>query len=127
LVYVGLSRVTSIDGLYLTNANNDFNFYHGRGSNAPGLKEMTEEYLRLETSPVHGNKTLRNSVDSINTTTLLTTTTKESFIVCTLNIQSLVAHNLDLSSDPVTSRSDYLALMETWMDKVKTVDILQRH
>jgi hypothetical protein len=34
----------------------------------------------------------------------------ESFIVCTINIQNLVAHNLDLSSDPVTSRSDYLAL-----------------
>jgi hypothetical protein len=33
LVYAGLNKVTSIDGLYLTNANNSFNFYHGRGSN----------------------------------------------------------------------------------------------
>ncbi|XP_062557042.1 uncharacterized protein LOC134221891 [Armigeres subalbatus] len=30
LVYVGLSRVTSIDGLYLTNASNSFRFHHGK-------------------------------------------------------------------------------------------------
>ena len=44
LVYVGMSRVTSLDGLYMTNVTNDFTFYHGSGSVAP---EVTDEYLRL--------------------------------------------------------------------------------
>jgi hypothetical protein len=50
-------------------------------------------------------QTPRNSVDSINTTD---DDEAESFIVGTFNIQSLVAHNLDLSSDPDTSLSDLL-------------------
>lgn len=32
LVYVALSRATSIDGLYITNADDDFTFYHGAGN-----------------------------------------------------------------------------------------------
>jgi hypothetical protein len=82
LVYVGLSRVTNIDRLYLTNANNNFNFYHGRGSNAPGLKEMTDEYLLLERYRLYTEKT---DVEKFcgHTTTLLTTTTKQSFLVTT--------------------------------------------
>ena len=45
LVYVGMSRVTSLDGLYMTNATNDFTFYHGSGSVAQGVRE---EYVCLE-------------------------------------------------------------------------------
>ncbi|KAH7965998.1 hypothetical protein HPB49_012561 [Dermacentor silvarum] len=32
LVYVALSRATSLDGLFLTNKHNDFRFYHTRGA-----------------------------------------------------------------------------------------------
>ena len=46
LVYVGMSRVTSVDGLYMTNAKGDFTFYHGSGSVAPGVREVRDEYLR---------------------------------------------------------------------------------
>ena len=49
LVYVGMSRVTSLDGLYMTNVTNDFTFHHGSGSVAPGVREVRDEYLRLET------------------------------------------------------------------------------
>ncbi|GFS89082.1 uncharacterized protein TNCV_1258381 [Trichonephila clavipes] len=47
LVYVALSRVTSIDGLYLTNDKDDFKFYHGRGSTAPTVKDIRDEYDRM--------------------------------------------------------------------------------
>jgi len=32
LVYVAMTRVTSLDGLYITNSKNDFTFYHGRAN-----------------------------------------------------------------------------------------------
>jgi len=48
LVYVGMSRVTSLDGLYMTNATNDFTFYHGSGSVARGVREVRDEYVCLE-------------------------------------------------------------------------------
>ncbi|GFT73726.1 uncharacterized protein TNCV_631081 [Trichonephila clavipes] len=47
LVYVALSRVTSIDGLYFTNDKDDFKFYHGRGSTAPTVKDIRDEYDRM--------------------------------------------------------------------------------
>ncbi|XP_026830943.1 ATP-dependent DNA helicase pfh1-like [Ooceraea biroi] len=49
LVYVALSRVTTIEGLYMVNDKNDFRFHHRRrGSNAPHMKEIRTEYQRLE-------------------------------------------------------------------------------
>ena len=32
----------------MTNATNDFTFYHGSRSIAPGVREVRDEYLRLE-------------------------------------------------------------------------------
>jgi hypothetical protein len=40
LMYVALSRVTSLEGLFITNATNDFTFYHTHGSIAPSIKEV---------------------------------------------------------------------------------------
>ena len=48
LVYVGMSRVTSLDGLYMTNATNDFTFYHGSGSVAQGVREVRDELQDYE-------------------------------------------------------------------------------
>ena len=46
LVYVGLSRPTSLDGLYLTNAKSDFMFRHVTGSiDREFVDEMTEASL----------------------------------------------------------------------------------
>ncbi|XP_058827535.1 uncharacterized protein LOC131687462 [Topomyia yanbarensis] len=47
LVYVGLSRVTSMDGLYLTNSKNNFKFNHCKGSNSPRIAELRTELVRL--------------------------------------------------------------------------------
>lgn len=47
LVYVALSRVESLDGLYLINPNGDHTFHHKQGSSAPSIKEIRDEYQRL--------------------------------------------------------------------------------
>jgi hypothetical protein len=46
-VYVALSRVTSLKGLYMMNEKDDFTFYHKFGSTAPGVREVRDEYVRL--------------------------------------------------------------------------------
>ena len=121
LVYVGMSRVTILDGLYMTNATDDFNFYHGTGSEAPGVKEVREEYLRLER---HQLPTLHQKIDRVmpyrkdrrdkqHATTF----------AISHNVQSLHAHKEDVESDDVLTRSDYLVLNETWMDSDSLVPL----
>lgn len=48
LVYVGMSRVTSIEGLYLTNNRGIFKFYHAKGTASPRIQELRTELRRLE-------------------------------------------------------------------------------
>jgi hypothetical protein len=84
---------------------------------------MRDEYLRLERHHLYTETTEIEKFCGFSQYNNTTDDKTESFIVCTFNIQSLVAHNLDLSSGSVTSPSDYLALTETWMDKDKTFDI----
>jgi hypothetical protein len=48
LVYVGLSRVTSIHRLHLTNHNSDYTFHHWKGSDAPKIKDLCTELTHLE-------------------------------------------------------------------------------
>ncbi|GBN31343.1 hypothetical protein AVEN_87135-1 [Araneus ventricosus] len=52
LVYVGLSRVKTLEGLYLTNDKNDYTFHHAKGTTAPKTKEINDEYLRLDRLPL---------------------------------------------------------------------------
>ncbi|XP_062542339.1 uncharacterized protein LOC134210305 [Armigeres subalbatus] len=47
LVYVGLSRVSSLEGLFLTNAKDEFKFHHAKGSDSPKMKELRTEMQRL--------------------------------------------------------------------------------
>jgi hypothetical protein len=49
LVYVALTRVTSVTGLHITHKDVTFRFVHGlRGSNAPATLEIRDAYRRLE-------------------------------------------------------------------------------
>jgi hypothetical protein len=43
LVYMGLSRVTSIHGLDLKNHNSDYMFHHQKGSSTPKIKDLHTE------------------------------------------------------------------------------------
>ncbi|GBO35535.1 hypothetical protein AVEN_139136-1 [Araneus ventricosus] len=87
LVYVGLSRVKTLEGLHLTKDKNDFTFHHAKGTTAPNIKEINDEYLRLDRHPL---KTLVSQArrfiavqdDSGNSTSLILTN---------LNVQSLYA------------------------------------
>lgn len=52
LVYVALSRVTDINGLFITTPDNKpFKFKHGMDfdKNSPSVRNMRDEYSRLET------------------------------------------------------------------------------
>lgn len=42
-----MSRITSLECLFLANATNDFTFYNGDWSTASSIKEVWDEYLRL--------------------------------------------------------------------------------
>ena len=110
LVYVGMSRVTSLDGLYVTNAEDDFTFHHGSGSAAPGVKEVRDEYLSLE----------RHELPSLEKVIRFMPYRRESGImqrnttfVIAHNVQSLHAQKEDVETDDVLKRADYFVLNET--------------
>lgn len=106
LVYVALSRVTSLEGLFLTNATDDFTFYHSQTAMNPTIQDVQNEYKRLETHRLPTITTeMKQFLDDGNS----------SFIIVNLNVQSLAAHARDVTSDPLLSRADLLVLTETWM------------
>ena len=105
-----MSRVTSLDGLYVTNAEDDFTFHHGSGSAAPGVKEVRDEYLSLE----------RHELPSLEKVIRFMPYRRESGImqrnttfVIAHNVQSLHAQKEDVETDDVLKRADYFVLNET--------------
>ena len=52
LVYVAMSRATSVEGLHIVNKDKDHVFYHGRGNDSPSIREIRNEYVRLEQHPL---------------------------------------------------------------------------
>lgn len=117
LVYVALSRVTSIEGLYLINRASDFTFYHKFGSDSPTVKDIRDEYCRLSQ---HQLTTLTTAVQDFKSTNMEGI---RSAIACTINAQSLYAHKSDIESDTVLQDSDILIVTETWMDDDEPVSI----
>jgi hypothetical protein len=140
LVYVAMSRVTSLYGLCLTNTRDDHKFYHGYGNTAPEVKEINDEYARnnklgLPTLAKRATHFCRR-LSSFEATEIApdlqslhlrdrehdTDNPRQLFlIVTTINAQSLVAHAHDLISDTVLAASDCLAISETWMDDSRPV------
>ncbi|GFU16409.1 ATP-dependent DNA helicase [Trichonephila clavipes] len=131
LVYVALSRVTSIDGLYLTNDKDDFKFYHGRGSTAPTVKDIRDEYDRMVN---HCIPTLSMEARAFCKRDVLAERNEDQggylhrrrqliLIVSAFNAQSLVAHAGDIESNNILINSDYMGISETWMNCANTVMI----
>ncbi|XP_062564543.1 uncharacterized protein LOC134227211 isoform X2 [Armigeres subalbatus] len=114
LVYVGLSRVTSIDGLYLTNASNSFRFHHGKGSMTPRMNDLRTELERLS------NHRMRTITDDIMEAI---TANKLACTLMSINVQSLNAHSSDIATDRVLTAVDLLAMSETWLDNGTTTNI----
>lgn len=114
LVYVGLSRVSSLDGLYLTNAKDEFKFHHAKGSDSPKIRELRTEMERLS------NHRLRTIGDEL----MDFFGRKESGVVLvSANVQSLGAHAQDVATDHVLMTGDLLALSETWQDDGDSAEI----
>ncbi|GFX37767.1 ATP-dependent DNA helicase [Trichonephila clavipes] len=121
LVYVALSRVTSIDDLYLTNDKDDFKFYHGRGSTASTVKDIRDEYDRMAN---HRLPTLSMQARAFCKRDVLAERNEDQggylhrqrqliLIVSAFNAQSLVAHAGDIESDNILMNSDYMVISET--------------
>ncbi|GFX95678.1 uncharacterized protein TNCV_4886041 [Trichonephila clavipes] len=130
LVYVALSRVTSIDGLYLTNDKDDFKFYHGQGSTAPTMKDIRDEYDRMAN---HLLPTLSMQARAFCKRDVLAERNEDQggylhrrrqliLIVSAFNAQSLVAHAGDIESGNILMNSDYKVISQTWMNCANTDD-----
>nr|XP_029713647.1 uncharacterized protein LOC115257831 [Aedes albopictus] len=114
LVYVGLSRVSSLDGLYLTNAKNEFKFHHAKGSDSPKMKELRTEMERLS------NHRLTTLSDELVT---FVENRGSGVVLVSANVQSLNAHAQDIATDHVLMTGDLLALSETWQDNEVSTQI----
>ena len=109
LVYVALSRVISLEGLYLTNASNDFTFHHARKPISPTTRSVRQEYERLEKHHLSTiTSDLKYFLDSASGDDM-------SLIIANINVQSLAAHSEDISSDSILTRAMILCLTETWV------------
>ncbi|XP_072142204.1 uncharacterized protein [Dermacentor andersoni] len=109
LVYVAHSRVTTIDGLYLMNKDNDHCFHHFKEN--PD-RALADEFRRL------GNHRLQNITAECNKMLA------EYFVtVGCVNVRSLGAHSLDVAKDFVLTNTTVLCFTETWMDRKPPYDI----
>ncbi|GFY05090.1 ATP-dependent DNA helicase [Trichonephila clavipes] len=104
LLYVALSRITSIEGLYITTKNNDKTFYHCRRRSSTTI-DLQEEFKRLS---LHKLKTINE--DLIN------------FIMNRQGLSMFTAHAVDLQ-DSVIRISNILVLSETWLGNERNISI----
>ena len=106
LVYVALSRVTSIEGLYIVTPDDDetnFKFYHNRVQ-ATSTRKLLAEFERLSKNPVITKP--KQLIDFISN--------KKGFSTISFNVQSLRSHSSDLK-DAVIKKTNILLLSETNM------------
>lgn len=115
LVYVALSRVTSIDGLYIVpkgvEKKEDFKFYHGR-SLSVSMQPLQAEFRRLSA----------NRLDTTTNGMLNFLDSNSGIILYSLNCQSLRSHADDLT-DKVVQQSKILLLSEIWIGIDDRVDV----
>ncbi|GFX84161.1 uncharacterized protein TNCV_927721 [Trichonephila clavipes] len=114
LLYVALSRVTSIEGLYITTPNNDKTFYHGRRTSTSTI-DLQEEFKRLSL----------NKLATINKHLIEFMNNRRGLSLFTFNCQSLRAHIDDLD-DSIAKNSNVLVLSETWLNNESEISIRTR-
>ncbi|GFY58186.1 ATP-dependent DNA helicase [Trichonephila inaurata madagascariensis] len=108
LLYVALSRVTSIERLYIVPKDNDNRLYHGR-KNDTSIISLQDEFRRLSL----------NTLSTIGRTIL---DDRKKLSMVTFNCQSL-RKQVSVLSNPVTDSSNILFLSETWSNDDENVDI----
>lgn len=108
LVYVALSRVTNLEGLYIITDNDaPFEFKHGKGSDSQTMRDIRNEFNRLENH--HLTTVTKTALDFIRGKQ------NDELLLLNMNVQSLKCHTLDLDADTVIQHCDILALNETWL------------
>ena len=114
LLYVAMSRCRSLEGLYII--ADEVKFYHGSGCNSPTMRDIRNEYKRLENHPL---PTVSDSVRQFIAEAKLAA----RLLVTNLNVQSIVAHRLDIESDSLLPNCDYFVASETWMAEDRPVQL----
>lgn len=114
LLYVALSRVTNIEGLYITTPDNDqskFKFHHGYRNDCSN-RDLIKEFKRLSLSRLQtAVMDIREYISS-----------REGLSLVTLNVQSIRAHALDIA-DAVLTNCNILMLSETKMNNHEHIDV----
>lgn len=111
LVYVALSRVTNIEGLYIVTKDNNTIFFHGR-RNSTSVHNLQDEFKRLALNPLQ--TVTKTFIDFISN--------RRGLSIFSLNCQSLRAHAADLN-DTVLQRSNVLIFTETHMTNEQPINI----
>ncbi|GFX96796.1 uncharacterized protein TNCV_1648311 [Trichonephila clavipes] len=111
LLCVALSRVTNIEGLYITTKNNDKTFYHCRRRSSSTI-DLQEEFKRLSLK----------KLQTIHKDWINFITNRQGLSIFTFNCQSLTAHAVDLQ-DSVIRNSNILVLSETWLNNESDIFI----
>jgi len=115
LLYVALTRVTSLEGLFICNSQDNLRFYHLKRVD-PSVSSLQQQFKRLSLNKLI---TLQGLItDFMNSRNKLT--------IYTLNCQSLKKHTTDLQ-DSICQRSNFLLLTETWLPADELVDLPNFH
>lgn len=135
LVYVALSRVTNIEGLFLVTTRDtkeSWKFWTGRvgvsldDSNATSA--TTKNQKRATTHQLDLSMELKrlqtNNLQTITNTFLeFISKNKNNLSIFSFNCQSLRAHAADLELDAIVKKIDVLILSETHMKNEEVIDI----
>ncbi|XP_040064100.2 ATP-dependent DNA helicase PIF1-like [Ixodes scapularis] len=100
-----------INGLYLTNVDNDFTFYHGKPN--PD-RALLDEFRRLQS----------HKLQTVTAKCYAMIEQPHLFSVAALNVRSLPAHSKDVHHDPILRHASVLCLSETWIDPKQAVEIM---
>ena len=118
LVYVALSRATTITGLHIVNMDGDNEFYQGRGCDSPSVRDIRDEYARLRQ---HQLRTVTDRAEAF--CKIDENGASQTMMVVAHNVQSIHAHSKDIETDEIMEKAEYLVLNETWMAEDDIVPI----
>ncbi|GFW77375.1 uncharacterized protein TNCV_2497681 [Trichonephila clavipes] len=130
LVYVALSRVTKIEGLFMVtkeNTEDSWKFWIGR-SGIPLNASESDKHLKRSTShredlTLELKRLKNNTLQTVTQTFLEFISNKKGLSIFSFNCQSLHAHVTDLKNDAIVKKSNVLLLSETRMKNEEPIHI----
>ncbi|GFW60676.1 uncharacterized protein TNCV_570221 [Trichonephila clavipes] len=130
LVYVALSRVTKIEGLFMVtkeNTEDSWKFWIGR-SGIPLNASESDKHLKRSTShredlTLELKRLKNNTLQTVTQTFLEFISNKKGLSIFSFNCQSLHAHVTDLKIDAIVKKSNVLLLSETRMKNEEPIHI----